>query len=162
MRLTSRAIRLAVLATLLTLAACAGKPAKPPATAGGKAATSAGAKVKIGKPYQVLGVWYTPSDDRSYDVEGIASWYGPGFHGLDTANGERYEMDALTAAHKTLPMPSYVEVTNLTNGRVLVVRVNDRGPTQADRIGDLSYAAARKIRMLRSGVVNAKIEVVTP
>ena len=162
MRLTNRATSAAALAVLLTLAACAGKPAKPPASAGSKPAASAGSKVKIGKPYEVLGVWYTPSDDRSYDVVGIASWYGPGFHGLDTANGERYEMDALTAAHKTLPMPSYVEVTNLTNGRVLVVRVNDRGPFVDGRIIDLSRRAAQLLGVDKAGTAKVRVRRVYP
>lgn len=90
---------------------------------------------------------------------GIASWYGPGFHGRTTANGEKFDMHELTAAHKTLPFGTRVRVTNLATNKSVVVRVNDRGPTQADRIGDLSYAAARQIRMLRSGVTNAKLEV---
>ena len=162
MRLTNRATSVAALAVLLTLAACAGKPAKPPASAGGKPAVSAGSKVKIGKPYEVFGVWYTPSDDRSYDAVGIASWYGPGFHGLDTANGERYEMDALTAAHKTLPMPSYVEVTNLTNGRVLVVRVNDRGPFVDGRIIDLSRRAAQLLGVDKAGTAKVRVRRVYP
>jgi rare lipoprotein A len=162
MRSTSRATSLAALAALLTLAACAGKPAKPPATAGSKAATSAGSKVKIGKPYEVFGVRYTPSDDRSYDAVGIASWYGPGFHGLDTANGERYEMDSLTAAHKTLPMPSYVEVTNLTNGRVLVVRINDRGPFVEGRIIDLSRRAAQLLGIDKAGTAKVRVRRVFP
>ncbi len=148
----------AALAGLLLLGACATTPAKPPAPT---AATTAG-KVKIGKPYEVLGVWYTPADDRSYDVTGIASWYGPGFHGLDTANGERYEMDALTAAHKTLPMPSYVEVTNLSNGRVLVVRINDRGPFVEGRIIDLSRRAAQLLGVDKAGTAKVRVRRVFP
>ncbi|TFU06323.1 septal ring lytic transglycosylase RlpA family protein [Polymorphobacter arshaanensis] len=162
MRLTNPATRAAALALLLTLAACADKTAKPPASAGSKPATSAGSKVKIGKPYEVLGVWYTPSDDRSYDAVGIASWYGPGFHGLDTANGERYEMDALTAAHKTLPMPSYVEVTNLNNGRVLTVRINDRGPFVDGRIIDLSRRAAQLLGIDKAGTAKVRVRRVFP
>jgi rare lipoprotein A len=146
----------AALAGLLLLGACATTPAKPPAP------TVGAGKVKIGKPYEVLGVWYTPADDRSYDVTGIASWYGPGFHGLDTANGERYEMDALTAAHKTLPMPSYVEVTNLGNGRVLVVRINDRGPFVEGRIIDLSRRAAQLLGVDKAGTAKVRVRRVFP
>ncbi|MGL4542160.1 MAG: septal ring lytic transglycosylase RlpA family protein [Polymorphobacter sp.] len=118
--------------------------------------------MKIGKPYEVFGVWYTPSDDRSYAAVGIASWYGPGFHGLDTANGERYEMDSLTAAHKTLPMPSYVEVTNLGNGRVLVVRINDRGPFVDGRIIDLSRRAAQLLGIDKAGTATVRVRRVFP
>lgn len=159
MRLRSRPTELAALAVLIVLAACAGKPAHPLTAAG---QTAPGSKVKIGKPYEVMGKWYTPADDRSYDVTGIASWYGPGFHGLDTANGERYSMDGLTAAHKTLPMPSYVEVTNLTNGRVLVVRINDRGPFVDGRIIDLSRQSAQLLGIDRVGTANVRVRRVFP
>ena len=83
---------------------------------------------KIGRPYQVSGVWYYPRMQPDYDETGIASWYGHPFHGRKTANGETYDMNALTAAHKTLPLPTDVRVTNLENGRSIVLRVNDRGP----------------------------------
>src|SRR3546814_12895519 len=89
--------------------------------------------LKVGNPYQVLGQWYYPKDDRDYDQTGIASWYGPKFHGLSTANGETYDMDRVSAAHKTLPLPSYVEVTTLENGRRLIAPVNDRGTFVGDR-----------------------------
>lgn len=153
-----RSIDIAALGWLLVLGACAGKPVKPPATASSAAAS----KVKIGKPYEVMGVWYTPADDRSYDAVGVASWYGPGFHSLDTANGERYDMDGLTAAHKTLPMPSYVEVTNLANGRVLVVRINDRGPFAEGRIIDLSRRAAQLLGIDRAGTGKVRVRRVFP
>src|SRR5579862_614679 len=83
---------------------------------------------KVGDPYQIKGVWYYPSEDFNYDETGIASWYGPDFHGKYTANGEVYDMTDVTAAHRTLPMPSVVRVTNLENGRSLILRINDRGP----------------------------------
>lgn len=159
MRLRNRATELAALSALLALAACAGKPAPPPATVSQPAP---GSRVKIGKPYEVMGKWYTPADDLSYDVTGIASWYGPGFHGLDTANGERYSMDGLTAAHKTLPMPSYVEVTNLSNGRVLVVRINDRGPFVDGRIIDLSRHSAQLLGIDRAGTAQVRVRRVFP
>ncbi|HEX9446391.1 MAG TPA: septal ring lytic transglycosylase RlpA family protein, partial [Dongiaceae bacterium] len=98
---------------------------------------------KIGKPYQVDGVWYYPKTDMDYDETGIASWYGPGFHGQYTANGEVYDQNGLTAAHKTLPLPSMVRVTNLDNGRSIVVRVNDRGPFVNGRIVDLTRRDAQ-------------------
>ncbi|MCH7551417.1 MAG: septal ring lytic transglycosylase RlpA family protein, partial [Proteobacteria bacterium] len=83
---------------------------------------------KIGQPYQIQGVWYYPAENYQFDETGIASWYGVQFHGRRTANGEIYDMNSLTAAHRTLPMPSFVRVTNLENGRSLILKVNDRGP----------------------------------
>ncbi|WP_310496510.1 septal ring lytic transglycosylase RlpA family protein [Sandarakinorhabdus sp.] len=121
-----------------------------------------GGTVKIGKPYQVFGVWYYPSDDRAYDEKGVASWYGPGFHALNTANGERYNQDDLTAAHKTLPMPSWVEVENIDNGRRLTVRVNDRGPFVAGRIIDLSRASAQLLGVDRPGTARVRVRRVFP
>ena len=98
---------------------------------------------KIGKPYKIDGIWYYPKEDYQYDETGIASWYGSKFHGRKTANGEIYDMNAVTAAHKTLPMPSYARVTNLENGRSLVLRINDRGPFVRSRIIDLSRRSAQ-------------------
>ncbi|KPF70790.1 hypothetical protein IP88_11275 [alpha proteobacterium AAP81b] len=155
---------------LVLMAACAGPqrppsraaaaaPAQPPPTT---AAPRASGQVKIGKPYQVFGVWYYPADDRNYDEQGLASWYGPGFHALDTANGERYDQDSLTAAHKTLPMPSYVEVENLDNGRRLTVRVNDRGPFVAGRIIDLSRRSAQLLGVDRPGTARVRVRRVFP
>lgn len=110
----------------------------------------------------VLGKRYVPSDNRDYDEVGLASWYGPGFHGKQTANGEPYDMDTMTAAHKTLPMPSFVEVTNLANGRSVVVRVNDRGPFVGDRIIDLSRRAAQLLDTHRDGVAKVRVRRVYP
>lgn len=101
--------------------------------------------IKIGAPYEVMGQHYTPAYESEYDEIGIASWYGPGFNGARTACGERFDQNALTAAHRTLPLPSMVRVTNLGNGKSIIVRVNDRGPFAHDRIIDLSRAAARKL-----------------
>ena len=120
------------------------------------------ASIKIGKPYQVFGIWYVPADDRSYDQHGIASWYGPGFHALSTANGESYDQDGLTAAHKTLPMPSYVEIQNLDNGRKLTVRINDRGPFVAGRIIDLSRRSAQLLGVDRAGTAKVRVRRVFP
>ena len=102
-------------------------------------------KYKIGNPYQVDGVWYVPAEQPNYDEVGMASWYGDDFHSKLTANGEMFDMNAFSAAHKTLPMPSIVEVTNLENGQKMQVRVNDRGPFVGDRIIDLSRAAANAL-----------------
>lgn len=113
------------------------------------------------RPYKVLGKRYFPlTTGKGYQAEGRASWYGKKFHGHLTANGERYNMYALSAAHKTLPLPSYVKVTNLDNGRSAVVRVNDRGPFHDKRLIDLSYAAALKLGYLQQGVANVALEVV--
>ncbi len=117
---------------------------------------------KIGKPYQVLGQWYVPADDRAYDATGIASWYGPGFHALSTANGETYDQDGLSAAHKTLPMPCYVEVENLDNGRRLTLRVNDRGPFVDGRILDLSRRAAQLLGVDGPGTAHVHVRRVFP
>lgn len=118
--------------------------------------------VKIGNPYQVGGVWYYPKDEPGYDAVGIASWYGPGFHGLSTANGEPYDMSSVSAAHKTLPLPSYVEVTNLANGRTVLVRVNDRGPFVGDRIIDLSRRAAELLGLDHAGTGQVRVRRVFP
>jgi len=113
---------------------------------------------KIGKPYRINGTVYRPALVTDYRRTGVASWYGAAFHGRRTANSEIYDMDALTAAHPTLPLPSLVQVTNLANGRSLVVRVNDRGPFVANRLIDLSQAAARELGFERQGL--AKVSVV--
>jgi rare lipoprotein A len=97
-----------------------------------------------------------------YVERGVASWYGPGFHSARTSNGEPYDMYAMTAAHKTLPLPSYVQVTNLRNGRSVVVRVNDRGPFKDGRIIDLSYTAAAKLDILRDGTAFVEVRAITP
>jgi rare lipoprotein A len=111
------------------------------------------------RPYYVLGQNYLPlSSNREYVATGQASWYGQKFHGHLTANGEVYDMYQMSAAHKTLPIPSYVRVTNLENNKTVVVRVNDRGPFHDDRVIDLSYAAAAKIDMLKYGTTKVKLE----
>jgi len=110
----------------------------------------------LGRRYFVL-----PSAE-GYDERGVASWYGPTFHGGNTSSGELYDMYGMTAAHKTLPLPSYARVTNLHNGRSVVVRINDRGPFVANRIIDLSYTAAAKLDMLRDGTAMVEVRVLTP
>lgn len=114
---------------------------------------------KIGKPYQVNGVWYYPQADYDYDETGIASWYGPGFHAKATANGETYDENDLTAAHKTLPMPSLVRVTNLENGRSIVVRINDRGPFVNNRIIDMSRRGAQLLGYEQTGTAKVRVEI---
>lgn len=114
---------------------------------------------KIGKPYQVDGVWYYPKSDMDYDETGIASWYGPGFHGQYTANGEIYDQNALTAAHKTLPLPSMVRVTNLENGRSIEVRVNDRGPFVNGRIIDLTRRDAQLLGFIDRGTAKVRVQI---
>lgn len=115
---------------------------------------------KVGKPYQVQGVWYVPKAEPRYDRVGLASWYGPGFHGRLTANGEIFDENRLTAAHPTLPLPSIVEVTNPKNGRRLKLRVNDRGPFANNRILDLSKEAARRLGTQDAGVAKVRVRYV--
>lgn len=113
--------------------------------------------------YDVLGHHYTLlATPQGYVERGVASWYGPGFHGVTTSLGEPYDMYAMTAAHKTLPIPCYARVTNLANGLSVVVRINDRGPFVANRIIDLSYTAAAKLDMLRQGTAMVEVRVLTP
>ena len=112
--------------------------------------------------YDVLGKrYFVMADAAGYVERGIASWYGPGFHDALTSNGERYDMYAMTAAHTTLPLPTHVQVTNLKNGRSVVVRVNDRGPFKHGRIIDLSYTAASKLDMLRDGTTFVEVRALT-
>jgi rare lipoprotein A len=115
---------------------------------------------RVGKPYQIGGIWYYPSEQPDYDETGIASWYGPGFYGNLTADGELFTSQDLTAAHKTLPMPVNVRVTNLENGQSLIVRVNDRGPFAAGRIIDLSERAARLLGFYEKGTARVRVQYV--
>ena len=108
----------------------------------------------LGKTYDVM------PTSQGYTEKGIASWYGAKFHGHLTSNGERYDMYSMTAAHKTLPLPSYVKVTNRDNGKQVIVRVNDRGPFHGGRIIDLSYAAAARLDMLKTGTANVEVEAI--
>lgn len=117
---------------------------------------------KVGKPYRVAGVWYYPEEDPDYDQVGWASWYGPNFHGKQTANGEIFNMNALTAAHTTLPLPSVVQVTNLENGRTIRLKVNDRGPFAKNRILDVSRRAAQLLGFEKKGVARVRVQLVRP
>lgn len=115
------------------------------------------------KPYTALGKTYYPeTGDKAYKVTGKASWYGKQFHGRKTASGERYDMFAMSAAHPTLPIPSYARVTNKTNGKSVIVRINDRGPFHKGRVMDLSYAAASKLGIVQAGSATVEVERVMP
>src|SRR3954464_10438316 len=116
---------------------------------------------KIGEPYQVDNVWYYPQEQPTYDETGIASWYGPTFYGRPTANGEIYDGNQLTAAHRTLPMPVNVRVTNLDNGKSIIVRVNDRGPYARGRIIDLSKRAAELLDVVQTGTARVRVTYVS-
>jgi rare lipoprotein A len=134
-----------LLAMALALAGCSSRQPSP------------GPHFKIGTPYQVEGRWYYPKFVTAYDATGIASWYGEAYDGHETANGEIYDVGALTAAHPTLQPPSLVQVTNLENGRSLVLRVNDRGPFVKNRLIDLSQAAARELGFEDQGVTRVHV-----
>lgn len=143
----------------LTLAGCGTVP--HPSPRGGEAQAGHGV-YKIGQPYQIDGTWYYPAEQWDYDETGIASWYGEAFHGKYTANNEVFDLNGLTAAHRTLPMPSVVEVTNLENGRTLNVRVNDRGPFARGRIIDLSRRAAQLLGFEGSGTAKVRVRILVP
>jgi rare lipoprotein A len=117
---------------------------------------------KVGEPYQIAGRTYVPREDPGYVEVGVASWYGADFHGRLTANGEIYDLKGFTAAHRTLPLPSYVRVTNLENGRSMLVRVNDRGPFARDRIIDVSGTVAGMLAFVDEGTARVKVEYVAP
>lgn len=188
-RLPRRALRSAVLALALLIAACASAPRRAPlpASAPLPAAPTAPTPPSVGAPpdfnavpdavprfeprskrgnppfYDVLGRRYAVlSSADGYVERGVASWYGPGFHLGVTSIGDAYDMYAMTAAHKTLPLPCYARVTNLANGRSVVVRINDRGPFVANRLIDLSWTAAAKLDMLRQGTALVEVRVLNP
>src|SRR5512140_908931 len=126
----------------------------------GEPVPKGGGTYRVGKPYTVAGRIYVPEEDVNYREEGLASWYGDDFHGRLTANGEVFDMDSLTAAHPTLPMPSYARVTNLSNGKSLIVRVNDRGPYHGNRLIDVSNRAAELLEFKGNGVARVRVEYV--
>jgi rare lipoprotein A len=154
-----RALRSAAAAVLLALsvAACATRPGAPPPENHDVSVPAAAGIYKIGNPYQQDGIWYYPHEQPDYDETGIASWYGAEFHGQRTANGEIFDSKALTAAHRTLPMPVNVRVTNLDNGRSLIVRVNDRGPFARGRIIDVSERAADLLGFRLQGTARVRV-----
>ncbi len=141
-----------VVGVVAVLSACAGGGSSPSGSSG-----SGG--YKVGNPYQIGGIWYTPVEEYDYEEVGIASWYGSEFHGRRTANGEVFDKNEVSAAHRTLPMPSVVEVTNLENGRTLVVRVNDRGPFAHGRIIDMSERGAELLGFAEQGTARVRVRV---
>lgn len=152
---------LVILAATMAVASCAEtqllvhtakrvSPSPAPAPAG---------TYKVGEPYQIAGIWYHPQENYDYDETGIASWYGQQFHGLTTANGELFDMNGLTAAHRTLPLPSLVRVTNLENGRSVVLRINDRGPFARGRILDVSRRSAQLLGFEGQGTAKVRVQI---
>jgi rare lipoprotein A len=126
----------------------------------GEPVPKGGGTYRVGKPYTVAGRVYVPEEDVNYREDGLASWYGDDFHGRLTANGEVFDMDSLSAAHPTLPMPCYARVTNLSNGKSLIVRVNDRGPYHGNRLIDVSHKAAELLDFKSNGVARVRVEYV--
>jgi rare lipoprotein A len=137
-----------------------GVSSSPRVVAYGEPVPKGGGTYRIGKPYMVAGRVYVPEEDPTYREDGLASWYGDDFHGRLTANGEVFDMDSLTAAHPTLPMPCYARVTNLSNGKSLIVRVNDRGPYHGNRLIDVSNKAAELLEFKNNGVARVRVEYV--
>src|ERR1700674_4122766 len=162
----------AAVAACLVLANCAssgiasrvdpkyGVSSSPRVVALGDPVPKGGGTYRVGKPYTVAGRVYIPEEDVNYREEGMASWYGDDFHGRLTANGEVFDMGSLTAAHPTLPMPCYARVTNLSNGKSLIVRVNDRGPYHGNRLIDVSNKAAELLEFKGNGVARVRVEYV--
>jgi rare lipoprotein A len=137
-----------------------GVSTSPRVVADGEIVPKGGGTYRVGKPYVVAGRLYVPEEDVNYRAVGLASWYGDDFHGRLTANGEVFDMASLTAAHPTLPMPCYARVTNLSNGKSLIVRVNDRGPYHGNRVIDVSHKAAELLDFQSSGVARVRVEYV--
>jgi len=137
-----------------------GVSSSPRVVAMGEPVPKGGGTYRVGKPYTVAGRVYVPEDDPNYRAEGMASWYGDDFHGRLTANGEVFDMASLTAAHPTLPIPSYARVTNLSNGKSLIVRVNDRGPYHGNRLIDVSNKASELLEFKGQGVARVRVEYV--
>jgi rare lipoprotein A len=139
-----------------------GVAASPRVIEDGQPIPRGGGVYRVGNPYTVAGRIYTPEADPQYRAEGVASWYGRDFHGRRTANGEIFDMDSISAAHPTLPIPSYVRVTHLNNRRSLIVRINDRGPFKEDRIIDLSARSAQLLGFGNNGLARVRVEYVGP
>jgi rare lipoprotein A len=137
-----------------------GVSSSPRVVAFGDPVPKGGGTYRVGRRYTVAGRVYVPEEDVNYRAEGLASWYGDDFHGRLTANGEVFDMGSLTAAHPTLPMPCYARVTNLSNGRSLIVRVNDRGPYHGNRLIDVSNKAAELLEFKGNGVARVRVEYV--
>jgi rare lipoprotein A len=159
--MAQRPFRFATLGAVALLLAACGTPNGP----GPKSETPPGGGkgiYKVGNPYQINSTWYYPAEDWSYNETGVASWYGEQFHGRYTANGEVFDLNEVTAAHRTLPMPSVVRVTNLDNGRSILVRVNDRGPYARSRIIDLSRHAAQLLGYEGQGTAKVRVQIMVP
>jgi rare lipoprotein A len=139
-----------------------GVSSSPRLVALGEPVPKGGGVYRVGKPYAVSGRTYNPEENNHYSAEGVASWYGADFHGRQTANGEIYDMSSITAAHPTLPIPSYVRVTNLSNRRSLIVRVNDRGPYHQGRLIDVSVRAAKLLGFHDKGTTQVRVDYVGP
>ena len=137
-----------------------GVPASPRVVDLGERAPKGGGVYRVGRPYVVAGRTYSPEENTNYKNEGLASWYGTDFHGRLTANGEVFDMGSISAAHPTLPLPSYVRVTNLSNKKSLIVRVNDRGPFHGNRVIDLSHKSAQLLDFKHIGVARVKVEYI--
>ena len=137
-----------------------GVSSSPRVVAFGEPVPKGGGTYRVGKPYVVAGRTYVPEENANYRAEGLASWYGDDFHGRLTANGEVFDMTSLTAAHPTLPIPSYARVTNVANGKSLIVRVNDRGPYHGNRLIDVSNRAATLLEFKNVGIARVRVEYV--
>src|SRR5258707_8949179 len=150
-----------LLVLALALAACSGT--RHASNAGASAGDTRGRGIyKVGNPYQIDGAWYYPAEDWNYEETGIASWYGEAFHGKDTANGETFDLNAMSAAHRTLPLPTIVQVTNLDNGRSIQIRINDRGPYARGRIIDMSRRSAQLLGFEAQGTAKVRVKVLVP
>jgi rare lipoprotein A len=165
--------RVAAIAVCFLLANCAssekfarsvdpkyGVASSPRVVDAGQPVPKGGGTYRVGKPYVVAGRTYTPETNEEYTAEGMASWYGDDFHGRLTANGEVFDMNAITAAHPTLPIPSYVRVTNLANRKSIIVRINDRGPYHGNRVIDLSHKTADLLGFRGNGVARVRVDYV--
>lgn len=166
-------VPLALVAAGLVLSGCSSKPEKKaaldpfagtgsPYYSGKGPVPWGGGRYHVGKPYQVAGRWFKPHEDPGYDKQGTASWYGEAFHRRKTSNGEWFDMTRLTAAHPTLPLPSYVKVTNLENGKDVIVRVNDRGPFVGTRVIDLSKRTAEVLEFKNKGKAPVRVQYIGP
>ncbi|WP_394708239.1 septal ring lytic transglycosylase RlpA family protein [Breoghania sp.] len=163
-----------LVASCISIAACGSTPTtknkfepkkygvkgSPRVVSKGSSVPKGGGRYVVGKPYKIAGKWYRPKVEPNYDKVGLASWYGPTFHGRMTANGEIFDKNALTAAHPTMPLPSYARVTNVKNGRSMIVRVNDRGPFHGNRVIDLSSKVADMLDFKSNGTAKVRVQYV--
>jgi rare lipoprotein A len=160
---------LSLLLTVIALVGCSSKVKRDPFAGigspmykGSGPLPKGGGRYAVGEPYEVAGTWFYPKEEPYYDKTGVASWYGPQFHRRMTSNGEWFDMEYLSAAHPTLPLPSYAKVTNLSNGREIVVRVNDRGPFVDSRIIDLSKRSADALGFRNRGTAPVRVQYIGP